>query len=207
MGGGNPQQQAAADLQSYSAGIQKRLADLTLPDIQKVIAQYMGDLGTPGSEPTSVANMFSQARQQTNQQFNQAEQPSSAAIATQAREMGLDYRPAAMQAAQGSAQTSLEQQRGSVLQNLSFQEAGAGLQQTDSLLARMGNIERMLASGAFGMGQNAIGDLGSMSQVNPWMGALGGAASGAATGATFGPYGAVIGGVAGGALGYFGSGG
>lgn len=208
MGGQTPQSGAASDIQAAMAGSQEKLLNMTLPEIQRVLGMYLSDLGAPGSEPSSVRAMYDQGRTAVNQNFQQAEAGTNAAISTRAREMGLDYRPQAIESAQLNAQRSLEQQRGNALQNLSFQEAGAGLQQTDLLLSRMGNIERMLASGGLGLYGNALQDTSMMSQVDPMGAALGGAASGAALGTSISPgYGTVIGALAGGAYGYFSSGG
>ncbi len=207
MGGQTDQSSAAASSSAAAASASQQFQNLSFPAISQVIAQYMSDLGGPGTEPESVKKLFSQARDNLGQSFNSAELSTSSAIATRAKSMGLDYRPDALQSAQNTAQQGLERQRASALQNLSFQETGAGMNQTNTLLAQMGQIERGLGGSALGFGQAANQDLAYLNNQNPWGSALGGAAAGAGAGASFGPWGAVIGGVAGGALGYFGSGG
>lgn len=208
MSNGSPQQEASAQLQQQFAAQGNILAGIGLPAIQEALNQYLSDLSTPGSEPGSIQKLFSQARDAVGTNFASAELSSSNAIATRARAMGLDYQPGGVESAQRLSTRSLEEQKAGALQNLSFQEGQMGLSQTESLLARMGRIESMLASASTGAGYNALNSASYMPQANPWESALGGALSGAATGTTISPgWGTAIGAIAGGALGYFGGGG
>lgn len=204
----DPANTAASDAATNAGRETTAFQNLAFPAIQKVIAQYMADLGKPGSEPDSVKKMFSQARDSLGSQFNAAELSSTNAIATRAKSMGLDYRPDATLAAQNTAMTGLEQQRAAALQNLSYQEGQAGMNQTNALLARMGSIERSLAGAAYGQGQAGISELGMMSQSNPWGGALSGAIGGAGSMiGTGNPYAIAGGAIVGGIGGYFSGGG
>ena len=207
MGGADPQANAAATFANQGTAAQNSFIATAYPAIQQVLSQYMSDLGTPGSEPTSVKNLFSSARNQLGSQFSQAELSNSNSIATTARSMGLDYNKQALQSAQSQAQQGLEAQRAQALNNLSFQEGQWGMNQTNALLSQMGQIERGLSGAGLGFGQAGVGELGLISNTDPWAGVAGGAISGAGTGAELGPWGAVAGGIVGGAAGYFGSGG
>lgn len=204
----DPANSAASDAAGAAGKATQAFQSLAFPAISQVISQYMKDLGTPGSEPDSVKKMFSQARDSLGSQFNSAELSNSNAIATRAKSMGLDYRPDALLASQNSAMIGLEQQRNSALQNLNYQEGQAGMNQTNSLLARMGNIERGLAGAAGGMGQAGISELGMINQSNPWGGALSGAVGGAGSMiGTGNPYAIAGGAIVGGVGGYLSSGG
>lgn len=208
MSGGSAQQAASAQLQGLFASEGTALANIGLPAINDVLNQYFSDLGTPGSEPGSIQKLFSQARDSVGANFGAAEQSSNAAIATRARSMGLDYVPGAVKAAQDLGTQSLEGQKNQAINQLNFQEGTMGLSQTESLLARMGRIESVLAAGATGAGNNALNASQFLPRVNPWESAAGGALSGAATGASIpgaGWYGAAAGAIIGGASGYFGA--
>lgn len=207
MGGDPAASQAAANTQQ-AGNAQFQFQNLAFPAIQQVISQYMSDLGTPGSEPTSVKNLFSSARNQLGSQFSQAELSNSNSIATTARSMGLDYNKQALQSAQSQAQQGLEAQRAQALNNLSFQEGQFGMNQTNSLLAQMGNIERGLAGSAGGFLGASNSEVGMLPQTSPWGSALSGAATGASIGSAGGlGWGTAIGALAGGAYGYFAGGG
>lgn len=206
MVGSSPQQGAASDIQNRLATYNKSFAGMSLPALEQALSQITADFGAPGQEPSSVAALFKSTRAEYGKGFDLAEKRSTAAIAQQAKQMGMDFRPDALAAAQGMAKTGLEAQRADTMAALTTEEANMGLEQTDALLARMGNIEKMLQGGIAGYAGAASSFLPDMSKKNPWMSALGGAASGAAMGTEISPgYGTLIGAVVGGAAGYFGN--
>jgi len=203
----SPREAAAADAARLQSKYSAQLADLSLPELQKAIQSWQGDLTATGIAP-SVQAAFAPAQAGIEKDYASAQRSQQFGIEQRFKQSGLPYSQNQLADAERQAATALDAQRFQANKNLQFAEAQAGMQQYNNLLNLLGagsGAALNLGKGFSSVQQAAIGGL---SNTSPGQGALGGAASGAAIGSEINaPWGTIIGGVLGGAAGYFGAGG
>lgn len=204
MGGGSPQEENSAEFSRLQAGYANRLADISFPQLQDLLSRVGRDLsGGPNAIPPSVAGAFSTARAGVNADFDMLGGGTKAMIAERAKTSGQIYSDQQVSTAQLDAARALDTQRNTAMRQLDLQEAGAGLNEFNTLMDLLGSgAGTALGLGAGGAG-NAAAALRGFSNVSPLQGALGGAATGASLGSYAGGYGALIGGILGAAGGYY----
>jgi hypothetical protein len=139
-----------------SAELEKALADISFPALARALGEQLGDLGAPGSEPASVASQFRQARETLMGDYSAEQERAKADILQQARSSGYNYSPQAISEATSSASRTLASGEARSLRALNFQEANAGLDQTNQMLNAINAGAGNVLSGSFRFGQNAL---------------------------------------------------
>jgi hypothetical protein len=203
----NPGTAAAGDTARAGAELQQLLANLSLPALSKVISTSLDDLGAPGTEPGSVKRAYGAARTQLNTDFDTSQEQSKLLLAQEAKQSGAINAPTSDAGKQLGY--NLEVGRSNELRALNFQEAQAGLSQTNTLLSSLVGAGGNLLGGSYRFGQNAIQSdqiLRSISQANAGIGSAAGGIIGAIAGTLIYPgigtaLGSGIGGLAGGFIG------
>lgn len=205
---------AAAGQQARSAAeLQQQLTGVALPYLTKALASYEADLGAPGSIPANVASEFRTARETLMGDYSAEQERAKAEIIQQAKQSGMDYSPAAINETLATAHQALESGRARSLRALSFQEANAGLAETNALLSSINAGAGSVLSGSYRFGANALSVDDMLSQAiarrraqNSQYGSIAGTIVGGLLGTLAGGQtvlGAGLGGAAGGALGGF----
>lgn len=211
--------ESAARTSRVSAELLRQLSGLALPAVKQAMSANLEDLGQPGSVPASVTRAFGAARESVNRDFDTANARGAATIQQATLQSGGAYSPDAVGRATEQFVDSVARDRANTLRALRFQEANAGMNQSNLLLSQLIGQSGTLSSGAMGFGQNALQSSQLLSQLSAQRrqqgstyGAIAGTILGGALGAagTFGlgtAAGAAAGGALGGAVGgYFGGG-
>lgn len=151
-----PGADAAGTTAKASAELQRQLADLSLPAIKEALGQWGADLGTPGQEPSSIRRAYGQARASLREDFAGNEEVAAATLKQQALQSGGNANPGAVNEAMGLLGQRLASSEGQQMRALNFQEAQAGLNQTNSLLSNITGASGNLLSGSFRFGGQAL---------------------------------------------------
>ena len=151
----------------------------------------LSDLGEPGSEPASVKRYFAEAKAESDKEFDAARMRTKAGIEQEVKQAGGLSNQAATSEAVSRAMRSIGRGQSQSNASMRFQEANAGLGQTNFLLSALERTGLGLSQGAMGFGNNAI-------QSGQILSAYG--RQNAQAGST---YGSLVGTALGGALGYF----
>lgn len=195
-----------------SAELQKAIAEFANPALRESLQRMIADLGDPGNEPASVKKEFNEAKRTTNQAFDVAQKVSAAEIKQDILQSGArGFNPRVTEAITSRASRNIEGGRTQALGSLDFEEASAGLGQTNYLLTSMLKAGATAGQGAFGYGSNAMGAgqiLSAQSAQSRQQGSTYGAIAGTILGALLSPYtggmsipiGSALGGAAGGYL-------
>jgi hypothetical protein len=191
-----------------SAELQQSLAGLSLPAIKEALAAWSADLGQPGQEPSSIRKAFGDLRSGVKQDFVDNRERASAYIKQQALQSGVNYSPQAMSETMSQLSAGLRGSEAQQLRAINFQEAQAGLTQTNSLLSNITGTAGQTLSGSMRFGGNALQSDQLLAQYeqqqrqqNSQYGAYAGTAVGAALGSIFPVVGTAVGAGAGGAIG------
>lgn len=152
----NPAVNAAGETARSSAELQQALADISLPALGTALSAYLKDLGAPGTEPASVASEFRAARETLMGEYSAEEERAKAAILQEAKSSGMNYSPAAVSEAVSETGRMLESGRARTLRSLKFQEANAGMAETNTLLSSINAGAGSVLGGAYRFGSNAL---------------------------------------------------
>ena len=203
-----PPTDSTAQTAAASAELQTQLAGLSLPAIQQALTSWGSDLGKPGTEPASVSAAYGDIRSGMASDYAQERTQSAAYLKQQALQSGINYSPQAQSEAFTGLSNQLQSQEAQQLRAVNFQEAQAGLNQTNSLLSNITGTAGNVLGGAFSFGGNALQSdqvLQQYQQQARQQGSTYGAAAGTIIGGILGSYfpvvGTAIGAAAGGALG------
>src|SRR3974390_2460497 len=115
-------QQDAATLQRQTAEESQNLFNIGEPSLKQTRNDFSKDLGTPGSEPGSVQNAFSQIRGQQDAQFAQAEDSSTATINQEAKQSGYRGARGSVENVASNTLYNLEGRRKAAIRQLQEQE-------------------------------------------------------------------------------------
>lgn len=191
-----------------SAELQSQLAGLSLPAIKEALAAWTADLGTPGQEPSSIRKAFGDLRTGVKQDFADNRERSAAYIKQQALQSGTNYSPQAMSETMSQLSSGLRSSEAQQLRAINFQEAQAGLTQTNSLLSNITGTAGQTLSGSMRFGGNALQSDQLLAQYeqqqrqqNAQYGAYAGTAIGGLLGSIFPGVGTAVGAGVGGAAG------
>lgn len=201
----SPRDQAAGDLAQTQAQLNRTLANESFPMLQQTLARITAQLQNGGDQATNAA--FANAQRDLDAGYAQQSRSSAELFRQQAKQSGMEFDPAQIQATIGQNQRNLDTSQFIASKELEYQKAGAGLQNYNylmNLLGTGGNQMVGLGQGFVGNQMNAIAGMNSMS---PGQGALGGMATGAGIGTQIYPgWGTVIGAAVGAGAGYLGAG-
>lgn len=201
-----------------SAELQQALARLSLPAIREALASYQADLGQPGQEPSSIRKAYGDVRAGLQQDYADNRERSAAYIKQQALQSGTNYSPQAMSETMAQVNAGLRNSEAQQLRALNFQEAQAGLNQTNALLSNITGVSGQVLGGSMRFGGNALQSDQILQQYqqqaqqqNSTYGALAGTVLGGILGSIVPGVGTAVGAGVGGALGgaaggYFGGG-
>lgn len=146
----------AGQVARVSAELQKKLADISLPAITGALDQMTQDLGAPGQVPGSVAAAYGEVRSDMREDFEAERDRGAATIRQRALQGGIGYAGDAIGAATERLGRNLSANEAGSLRALRFQEAQAGLSQTNQLLSNITGSAGSLLSGSLRFGQNAL---------------------------------------------------
>lgn len=147
---------AAGTTARASAELQQTLAGISLPAIREALAAYSADLGQPGQEPSSIRKAFGDVRTGLQQDYAASRERSAAYIKQQALQSGTSYSPQAVSEASTQLAQGLNASEAQQLRAINFQEAQAGLTQTNSLLSNITGTAGRALSGSLQFGGNAL---------------------------------------------------
>lgn len=194
-----------------SAELQQSLAGLSLPAIKEALAAWSADLGQPGQEPSSIRKAFGNIRAGVKEDFAANRERSAAYIKQQALQSGTNYSPQAMSETMSQLSSGLRSSEAQQLRAINFQEAQAGLTQTNSLLSNITGTAGRTLGGSLSFGGNALQSDQLFAQYeqqqraqNSQYGSIAGTIAGGLIGTLLGgqtALGAGLGGAAGGAIG------
>lgn len=203
--GSNPGTDAAGQTAFTSAKLQEVLAGLSLPAISQALDAYTADLGRPGEEPVSVRKAFGDTRLQLNNDYAKSKESSAAYLTQQFKQNGSLGGDSVLGYNQSQLGRNIDTNQVQANRSLNFQEAQAGLNQTNQLISGINGVGGNLLSGSLKFGQNALGAdqlLAQVSQQNQQQAATYGSLIGAAAGTVIYPgIGTALGGAVGGAVG------
>lgn len=174
-----------------SAELQESLADLSLPAIKEALAAWTADLGRPGQKPSSIRAAFGDLRAGMKEDFADNRERSAAYIKQQALQSGTNYSPQAMSETMSQLGSSLRSSEAQQMRAVNFQEAQAGLTQTNSLLSNITGTAGSTLSGAMRFGGNTLQSdqlLQQYEQQQRQQNSQWGAYAGTAIGALLAPY-------------------
>jgi len=150
------QENPAGTTARASAELQNSLAGISLPAIKEALAGYMSDLGQPGQEPASIKKAYGDVRAGLASDYESNRASSSAYLKQQALQSGTNYTPSAMTEASTMLSNQLSDSEHQQIRALNFQEAQAGMNQTNSLLSNITGTSGNILSGALRFGGNAL---------------------------------------------------
>lgn len=201
-----------------SAELQQSLAGISLPAIKEALSAYMSDLGQPGQEPSSVRKAYGDVRAGLASDYEANRARMSAYIKQQALQSGTNYSPQAQTEVMTTLGNQLQSSEAQQMRALNFQEAQAGMNQTNALLSNITGTSGNILSGALKFGSNQLQTdqiLQQYRQQQQQQSATYGSLAGTVVGGLVGSYllpglgtagGAALGGALGGAAGgYFGA--
>jgi len=183
----SPQVKAAGENVAWQSNIARQASSIALPELQKFFGNpIMGQTGMfdqmfAGSGPNGMLSMdranLAGATNQLNQGYQQAGYGLGQTIGYGGLRSGEGRQsPGAMNAALGSAMTTLERQRQGALANLNFMSAQASMSDYNKLLGLMGQGTQTamnLGGGFSGLTNQAIGGLSPSSDMDTALGAIG----------------------------------